>query len=403
MKSRVYYLLPIILACIPITTVFLSVKVVPYVILILFIVSLLEKEKMKTFKENRNLYYPYIIYVSVFIIYTLISINIKVSSKILERQISMLIIPLIIFYSDLSIIRIRIFLKWFLLVMLAITIFSVVKLLIFMDEFDEWIHIMNEISKNKTYLQFKYPHLMNVHPTYWSYLLILSNILLLNNLKANIIFNRPSIIILLIIFNLNILFLSARTPLIINFLIHFFYILLYLKNERISTIRKILLFLGTSIILITAVINFPFLQFKFSTIASDERVFLWSSALERIQNNLFVLGEGLGQGSIGSRDYILFNDDQRIHYKGYDLHNQYLTNYLDMGVLGIASLLYLLLHPIFKLRSLLNFENFMLLAFVLFISLSLFTETSLYLIKGIVIFSLFSSLLILNNKPNLKI
>lgn len=383
------FILPIVAAILPICVVFFNEKPIPYFIGILLLFSLFEKEKKKNIISCKNFIKPYISIILCYLLYSFVSIDFIVAIKVLERQTSLLLIPLIIFSTSFNNKRFRYFFKTFLISMTIISFFSIGKLFWFIHENGDWIRTMNELQGDLTYLQFKFPHIIGVHPTYWSYLLCICNILLLNNKNLKIGFNKFLIIGLLILFNLNILYVSARTPLFINLLLHIIFVLMFFRKKKKTVIVSLIVLVSFFIL---AFIQLPLLKAKVLSITSDERVYLWSKALNIIKDNYFLLGEGLGQVKGLMREFIIKNGDPRVYYKGYDLHNQYLTHYLDMGILGLITLLYLILNPILIIQKKLNRENLQLIQFSLLIILSIFTEASLYLIKGVIIFSIFSSI-----------
>ncbi|WP_109850922.1 O-antigen ligase [Aquimarina sp. AU58] len=384
---------PVLLALLPIVVTFFGEKLVPVAIVVLVVSFLFEENKKENFAANKKLLLPYVIYVSVFILYSFFAIEVKLAMKVLERQVSLLLIPAIVFSSNLNTDRVKIFVKTFIIGMLIILIYSVIKLSWFIYTQAEWIEIMNKTSGNSTYLQFKYPHIVGAHPTYWCYLLILANIFLLSNSFMKIFSNKYWNILLLIIFNINIFFLSARTPIVVNILIHLLAFILYQKNQKMSFV-KIIGIIGAVFLIGILAINSPLLKAKVLGVVNDERMYLWPKALDQIKQNYFVLGEGLGQGKKILKDYVIQNGDPREEYIRYDLHNQYLKHYLDMGIMGLISLLYLLIHPFFRLKNLFSIMSLPLIGFCTLFMLSLFTESSLYLIKGILIFAIFSSILL---------
>jgi len=204
---------------------------------------------------------------------------------------------------------------------------------------------------------------------------------------------------MLIIFNCNLLILSARTPLLINVLIHVWALFLYFRKNTISS-RKLISIISLALFGAILFFNIPLLRAKIQFIINDERFFLWPLAFEKIKENHFILGEGLGLGSEIFKNYILKNGDPRTIYHGFDLHNQYLKHWLDMGIFGLTSLLYLLLYPCTKISKLLSSKSFLLLGFTMLFLISLNTESSLYRLNGVVIYSVFSSILLLLSKLN---
>jgi len=395
-------LLPVVLALLPITVVFFEEKPIPYIIILLIVLFLIEKRKQINFKSHKPYLKPYVITVLIYIVYTFLAVELTPALKILERQVSLLLIPLIVFSSALNKPRLRIFFKTFIAAMVVVFIFSIFLLLLFANEHAEWIETMNQANQNKTYLQFKFPHLIGAHPTYWTYLLVLANLFLLCNKSLNLRLKTTWVIVWLILFNINIFYLSARTPTLINILIHLIALTYYIKSSKISKISKIKI---SGIILGVVLIGFfvlkmPLLIAKFSDISNDERVHLWPVAIEQIKSNNYILGEGLGQGKTILKNHIIENGDPRINYRAFDLHNQYLVNYLDMGILGVLSLLYLILYPFLQAKNKFNFKTLPLIGLSSLFIISIMTESSLYYIKGIIIFAVFSSILLKTHYPH---
>ena len=120
---------------------------------------------------------------------------------------------------------------------------------------------------------------------------------------------------------------------------------------------------------------------------SDKRFMLWEPAYDLIKENYFLLGEGLGNGEIQITQYI--NTNNLTQFQVSDLHNQFLMNYLDLGFFGLLAILLLVLRP------LIYFKDKALYLFSLTFFISIFTESFLYVIKGIVLFIILSSIFIL--------
>jgi len=393
------YSFPILLSFLPIIVVFFEEKPVPFVIATLVLFFIMEKNKSKNFTEHKALLKPYLVVVCVYCLYAILSLNINSSVKVLERQISMLLIPLIVFSFNFHHFHFRLFFKTFIYTMLACSVFSFMVLIDFAINNADWISTMNEMQQNSTYLQFKFPHLIGVHPTYWSYLLIIANIFLLCASFLKLEMKQYGVILLLLLFNFNLFFLSARTPIVINVLIHIGWLTLYVRKNNVK--KSIKWSLCASLILIFyLLISLPFVRAKFTGIGDDERVFLWPRAIEQIKQNYFLLGESLGQGRLVLKNFIIQNGDPRINYNGLDLHNQYLIHYLDMGLLGIVSLMFLLLYPLFITNFKWRLKSFPLCAISLLFVIACFTESVFYVLKGIIIFVVFSSVLLKYYKTN---
>lgn len=391
MGASMYFVF--VLSLLPIVVVFIGEKPVPYLIIVLVAITGFQKNRIKNLMAAKNLLTPYLVIIGVYILYTLFAVDHYLAIKVLERQISLLLIPILVFSHNFSAIEFRFFFKTYILLMLVIFIISFSMLFWFMLNFADWIETMSQVDHSSTYLQFKFPHLIGVHPTYWSYLLILANTFLLSFKQLNLKFKNTTVLILLVIFNFNLLFLSARTPLVINIILHVIAILFYFKLKKFS-LKKIMGCFLLSIIFAVIALNLPLVKAKWLISTNDERVYLWATAFEQIKANYFILGEGLGQGARVLKDYIIEKGDSRVHYRGFDLHNQYLAHYLDMGLLGFLSLIYLMTSPITIIdrKSLLN--NLPSIGLSIMFLLGSLTEKSLYLLKGIIIFAVFSSILI---------
>jgi len=383
-------LLPISLAVFTICSVFFSEKLIPFLVGLILLLFFLEKQKKKNFLDYSKLLVPYILYVSAFLMYTLVSNDLSQALKLLERQVLVIVLPIIIFSSDITKERSIVFIKTYVFLILLTTIISVFKIGEFLIIHEEWINVMNEKNGNFTYVQFKYPHLMGVHPTYWGYLLVLGNILLLNNKTLNIFKNTNLVKVLLVLFNINLFYLSARTPIFINILLHSLSAF-YFFNKKSR--KELLVYMSVFFSICFVFLMQPLMFFKLSATIIDDRFFLWPKAFEIIKNNYFILGEGLGAGNNILKDYIFEIYDTRSNYFGIDLHNQYLKTYLDMGILGFLTLIYVIIFPlVLSIRSKTNF--IVNLSFSLLFLLCVVTESALYTIKGIIIFTIFSSLLI---------
>jgi O-antigen ligase len=389
-KNIKYIITPIVLAFLPFIVIFHGEKPVPFCVLFLFLSFLFEKNKKLNLNGNNWLLLPFVSYIGIYILFTLISDDILISLKHLERQISILVIPLIIFSSNWSKRRLNIFLETYLIILVVLCLFGFLKLSLFYFIWSDWVEVLSP-----EYLQFKFPHLLEVHPTYWSYLLIIGNAILLSNnfLKINI--NRYFWIFSLFLFNSCLLFLAARTPVFINFLLIFYSILVF-SQTSIKRHAIVVFSLLSFIILVLFVSNFmPYIVAKIMIIPEDERFLLWPTAIEEIKNNYFLWGEGVGHGTELLKNHLSQITDKRVNYNGFDLHNQYLRNYLDMGLLGFLSLTYLVLAPLLTSKWRLEIKNILPLSISLIFVFGMLSESLLSVLKGIVLIAIISPIIML--------
>ncbi|MGO4919921.1 O-antigen ligase family protein [Maribacter spongiicola] len=385
-------ILPFILGIMPILSIVFDEKFVPLYILSLLIVYFFENDKKKRYTQNKLFLLPFIVMISVFLIYTIVSSDILLSLKVLERQISFILIPFIICTSNWNRQRLVVFFKVFTFGLSFFCLVSFIILFWFYINNLDWINTMNQVQKNNTYLLFKYPHLVDTHPTYWSYLLIFGSIITLGNWFFSFYDKKYTGFIMLLIFNVTILLLASRTPIIINILVFIYASFLLFKNKKknISKKKILLTFICSLIILVFIIPRINLLMVKTADTLNDDRFYLWPIAIEQIKQNYYVLGEGLGMGNVMLKEFIIENGDVRKNYTSFDLHNQYLRHFLDMGALGFFALLYFIFFPITILKgSLIQPMYFQIIAMILLLCLALITEAPLYRLKGVMVFSIF--------------
>lgn len=391
------FILPFLLALIPILAIVFDEKWVPFYIIVLLLFYFFEPSKKLIFKKNKKYLTPFVVMMAVYVMYTFMSSDIMLSLKVLERQVSLLLFPLIIFTLDWDSDRIHIFFKTFVITLFLFSLFSFAKLYLFYSHNIEWIETMNSMQDSETYLLFKYPYLVDTHPTYWSYLLVVGNIMVIGfGLFSQFLRSKWLIISLVIVFDITLLLLSARTPLFINLIVHIGAILVYIKFRKIHKPYGIVVGLLAVIFLILVFLFTNDLIFlKILEIPEDERFYLWPIAFEKIRENYFLLGEGLGHGHNYLKNYIIQHGDMRRNYNSFDLHNQYLRHYLDMGLIGITALIYLLGHPIFNVSKFRLSYSYVLVCGVFLFGLACFTEAYLFRLKGIVLFAVLTSFLVI--------
>ena len=151
-------LLPITLACFAISSVFFSDKLIPFFTVTIIILLFFETKIKLNFLYNSKFLTPYIFYICVYLFYIFFSDDLTQALKILERQVLVIVLPIVVFASNLNKKRSEVFMKTYLLLMLLATVISIYLLFNFLNSHEEWINFMNKKSGNYTYLQFKYPH-----------------------------------------------------------------------------------------------------------------------------------------------------------------------------------------------------------------------------------------------------
>ncbi|MEL7245065.1 MAG: O-antigen ligase family protein [Cyanobacteria bacterium J06573_2] len=391
------FLTPLLLIAVVIYPVFLGNKMVPFFLGGLVFSTILEKSKKRKLKSRLQLLIPFVFTIAVYLVYTLLAPDLLLALKILERQISLILIPLVVVLSDWPRKRISFLCISYVSVICIISLFSILVLYQFNIENSAWIDTITSTPTSKfIYLQYKYPHVLNTHPTYWSYLILVA-ILIINSVflkKEGRI--SWSLGVIWFFLSANLFYLAGRTPIFIYTLTQLFFFFSFFRVFHVkSPKRRIYSLLGfASALLFFTLICTPLFVKKTTISLNDERTEFWPLAITTIKNNYFVLGEGVGQANEVIKKYILENGDEREGYNGYDLHNQYLRHYVEMGILGISSL-FLLLYTLLKnVKSCKTHIVFITISVTIMFILSFTTESLLIRLKGIVFFSAISSLLL---------
>jgi len=398
------YAIPFLLVLLPIIPTFFGEKYVPIVLGALVLVVFFEENKLENLKKRYRLLYPYLFVIATYVVYTVLSPDIKTALKILERQTSLILLPVLLICCNWPKQRLFIALKGFVLAMLIVLAIGLIKLFLFSVTNYDWILASGDnLTSRLLYLQYKFPHILNTHPTYWSYL-ILTAIAIINMALLSKAYKTNKYLILVWMFlSVNIFYLAARTPIVIYLVVQFLFITILFKNEKGKKRRWYVLFfliLGLSVF-VAANTNSLFKK-KLEIAFEDERIQYWELAFKVIKENGFVLGEGVGQASEIVKQDIIENGDKRVRYKGYDLHNQYLRNYVEMGLLGILGLLYLMVGPLRFLKRQYNHIFFATLSFTMMFLLGMMTESYLVRLKGILLFSIATSLIFITNHDSRK-
>lgn len=361
----------------------LSNKLIPVCILSLFVIWIFKEKNFRNFASKRKWIVPFLMYSLVFVIGLLFSDNLPVALRIMERHISFIALPIFIFCREWRASEIAVFKKFYVQLTIVLAIFSLINLGYFYATHVDFVKTMDD-----TYLQWKLPHLNGFHPTYFGFVIVIANIILSESIlnSRSLLKSRPFFISIFLTFYL--LYLSPRTAIICQFLVWIFIVYqLFKKNQRVQ-MNKFFVLITVLVGGVMIVFTSEYFLDKMMNAFHDKRFLLWDPAFEKIRSNYFILGEGLGNGRNYLNDFILENNLSQ--FKGTDLHNQYLMNYLDLGIFGFFALLLLLIRPYFLIRGKTLF------LFTMVCVISMLSESFLYVIKGIVIFTILSSVFIIN-------
>ena len=358
----------------------LFTRLAPLFIVLLTLVWFFKFKTFQNFSLKLKWIWPFLFYFFVFGIAFFFSENTIEGLKILERHISFIVLPFLIYCKKWSKSELDFFCKFYVQIVFVISVVSLICLLYFYLTNVDFVHSMDD-----TYLQWKLPHLLGLHPTYFGFNIVVANILLLTSSNINNLKNSTLYTALFLSFYL--VYMSPRTAILCQFIVWIWFVYnRFSSTETLKYIKTTFAVISLSIMIFLAFKSEYFVT-KLMNSISDKRFMLWEPAYDLIKENYFLLGEGLGNGEIQITQYI--NTNNLTQFQVSDLHNQFLMNYLDLGFFGLLAILLLVLRP------LIYFKEKALYLFSLTFFISIFTESFLYVIKGIVLFIILSSIFIL--------
>lgn len=358
----------------------LFTRLAPLFIVLLTLVWFFKFKTFQNFSLKLKWIWPFLFYFFVFGIAFFFSENTIEGLKILERHISFIVLPFLIYCKKWSKSELDFFFKFYVQIVFVISVVSLICLLYFYLTNVDFVHSMDD-----TYLQWKLPHLLGFHPTYFGFNIVVANIILLTSSNINNLKNSTLYTALFLSFYL--VYMSPRTAILCQFIVWIWFVYnRFSSTETLKYIKTTFAVISLSIMVFLAFKSEYFVT-KLMNSISDKRFMLWEPAYDLIKENYFLLGEGLGNGEIQITQYI--NTNNLTQFQVSDLHNQFLMNYLDLGFFGFLAILLLVLRP------LIYFKEKALYLFSLTFFISIFTESFLYVIKGIVLFIILSSIFIL--------
>ncbi len=365
---------------------------------LVFITSVRNKIEWKVF--NNLYFYTYLFYCVICVVSCFLSDNLLNGIKVLERKATFLIFPFIVIlcYKSFSKVFIQTILKLFIFISVLIFIFSIIYS-IYLD----W----NEVTIG-TLFRDNLCRFTKMHPPYLALYLsfagLCSLFFLFENMsiKSNCFYS----VMVLISITANIL-LETRITFFALVICMLIYVILKTKKVFISMVVTIVMLVIACLIFI----NSPFLSKRYREIAETKiappigiyhnsvnlRVAHWLCAYQLITDNSknFILGVGLGD----SQDemnicYKRHNWSDVLYKLNYDCRSQLLQSFLEKGIIGLLTILLMIFLPIYYCYK--NNDYLAIVYFLLIFFCSL-TESIFNSQKGIVLFTFFSSFLVVRN------
>jgi O-antigen ligase len=248
------------------------------------------------------------------------------------------------------------------------------------------------------------------HPSYLSMYFILAIVLLVDGLK-DLPRKYYYVYGLAILFlSSAVFFLASKVNIILLFGLGLFYLLRFLKN-RLSRLKQLIvaLFFGIAFFIAIFLNQAIFERFLrgFDTVknihqidvndteSNAARILIWNSALDLISEHPW--GVGTGDVNIELTKKYHENGFTGIEYRQLNAHNQFLQTAAAIGILGMISLLFVFLVPMFN--SAIQ-GNFPMLGFLMLTFVNACVEGILEAQAGVVFFAFFYALLLRNVKSS---
>lgn len=249
------------------------------------------------------------------------------------------------------------------------------------------------------------PHYLGLFVNF-SYALVFQSLLS----KRKLLASKKFSIALLMLFFIAVVFISVRMQFVVFVIINGVVIFNYLRAKRgtlwaaLSFLGLVLVFLGIALVvpgskarIIDTYHELRSFDGMVDNKQTNPRVFLWSGAMEVIEENFWT---GTGTGAEGpaldeklSKQEIIYWDGTQtyfLHQAGHNYHNVYLQHFAAMGVAGFIALLLFFLWPLLARTK--NALGPQAMLFLLVCFLSFISESMLQRQAGVLFFSFFWAL-----------
>lgn len=343
----------------------------------------------------------------------LFTTNIEHGIKNVESKLSLLVIPIILF--DLTISRSKLIqlLKYFVYSMALCSVYLLLNSV---------YHYWSE-GELLTYHDFVGP--LDFHAIFYSYYIFLATLFCIYLfLQSNPSRTEKALYMLsLALYTCGLIISASKNVLAVTVLFLLFGFIYRSLRTRIK-IKEVILALTIGVISVVVIAKIPTINERLKEIVdlrgmsnyhkvkrgeilnNDDvqefngtslRILLWDLGINRLmeENRLFV---GL---SPGDRRDIMNNELDQIgllyYYENYNLHNQFIQTFVELGLLGL--LIYILLHVLIISQAIQQ-KNMLLLAFVIGLVFFQMTESVIERNKGIVYYCFFLSILLMLNSKN---
>lgn len=357
---------------------------------------LIFKNKLEP-KQNKTVF----VYAGFYLLYLvglLYTENIKVAQGLLERNLTWLLAPILIFFTiDVSRKQRKNLLLSFAFATQVFALFYLINSL-----YRYFTTNNSEELYNKAFTSFT-----EFHPVYFAMYLLFSMIILIDYLSKK---NKLLFIAFLLFNTVILILLSSKTVLIVYLIFVCYHAFNYLKKKK-----KLIIFPLFIVGLLVFMFSFPTTKerindaifSKWDLLKKDTfvyndaftgstlRLITWKFVTKKqLQENNYFIGTGTGD----AQDFInsVYKEHEMVDagYLGFNMHNQFLQYLVRFGLVG---LLYFLLILVLSFKKSNKNKDIIYWWFLLIFCLASLTESTLEVHRGTVYFALFNSLFFFNS------
>lgn len=333
------------------------------------------------FKNIRSHVWDILLYLLVLVAGLLYSKDIQTGLRVLETNFSFLAIPLV--FGRLQALDNKKRNAIFLAFLLGLIVSSAICLFFATYRYTQEPDI-------KFFFSDHFTEIINSHPTYFAYYLILSISVELYVLYHNERKSNPLLWYLLILFLFLVLILTGGQTAFISLLFVFSFFILKFITEEKSTRRKGVI--GLIALMLCCMFSITIFEKGNHALAlndSWERAILWESALAAVPNPL--IGVGTGDYKIALNEYYTTHNLNQFAIDSYNAHNQLIQLLFSNGILGVLSFCIMLGRPLY-----LSVKNKNILAILCLFPFLIYGITEVFLgrYQGVVFFALLHQIFI---------
>ena len=338
--------------------------------------------------------------------------NTELGLKFIEYKLTFLILPIIIGDLELTKEKVINLLRYFSYSIVAISVFLLINSFVNYFNYGELLTYHSFSESNS---------ILNVHAVFYSYYVYFTILILAYLNRSKQIRNKYVVLLMLIPLVVALVFAASKNVMVITFLSVIFYLLSSLVNK--VRWKEVLIVLTSFLLAIFLISKIPIIEKRVAELTDLSGMELfekvkkreWLTAEERavfngtslrlafwyvgcsevIDNKRLLIGLSPGDSkALINKRYDELN--LLIHFRNYNMHNQYLQYFVEFGLLGVV--LYVAFLVLLLFSSVEN-KNSLLLAFIIGFLFFQLTESVLERNKGILFFVFFLLLLL---KLNIK-